>query len=211
MSGLPPGLEQSFSVAAGELGMCCAAWLFVGEVATRGGEQQVRTLRDELGRSYPVLDAVAERWLSGARSSEIDARALDAPLQGITGVVVVGLEAFFLDALVARRPSTRFALLTHGPFDADWERVLSNYGGRVEAVDLDRFQRWGGPTSALLTFAYGIHGSATHVLPTWLRVIGEDVRAQFRNLIAWDVLRAPMFVYPRWLVKLETAGFTELA
>lgn len=210
MTSLPAGLEQAFSVAAGELGMCCAAWLYVKEVADAGGAPLVRSLRDQLGRSYPVLDAVAERWLEGARDPGVNAASLDGPLKGASEVVVVGLEAYFLDALVSRHPAVRFSLLTHAPFEVDWDRVLSNYGGRVRPVDLDGFQSWAGPTSALVTFAYGIHGASTHVLPAWLRVIGEDTRTQFRTLLAWDILKAPMFVYPRWLVEVNVEGFTHL-
>ena len=48
MSQLPKGLDLAFSVAMGELGFCSTAWLFVREVALYGGEDLVRSLRDEL-------------------------------------------------------------------------------------------------------------------------------------------------------------------
>lgn len=211
MRGLPEGLDQAFTVAAGELGMACAAWLFVENVAQEGGADGVAALRDVLGRSFPVLDAVAQQWLAGARVLHTDPTSVLAACEGATELVVVGLEAFFLDALMARLPpSTRCALLCHSPFDVSWERVLSNHGGRLSPVDLESFQSWAGPRSVLLTFAYGMAGSSTYVLPAWVRATGEDVRTQFRSLLAWNVLQAPMFVYPRWLVEIGAASFTHM-
>ncbi|HVG63392.1 MAG TPA: hypothetical protein VNA24_32805 [Hyalangium sp.] len=211
MSTLPEGLHQAFIVAVGELGMACAASLFVESVAQEDGTDGVAALRDALGRSFPVLDAVAEQWLAGARALRTDPTAILAACEGASELVVVGLEAFFLDALMARLPPrTRCALLCHSPFDVDWERVLSNYSGRISPVNLESFQSWAGPRSVLLTFAYGVGGSSTHVLPAWVRATGEDVRMQFRSLLAWNVLQAPMFVYPRWLVEVDAASFTHV-
>lgn len=123
--------------------------------------------------------------------------------------MVVGVEAAYLDALVARiDPAVKIALMTHSPFPVDWSRVLDNYGGRVERVDLDTFQHWAGGKSALLTFAYGRQGFLTVVGPLWLRACGEDVRAQFRALVAWNVLEAALERYPRWLVEVEVESFT---
>ncbi|NVJ03077.1 hypothetical protein HV824_33885 [Myxococcus sp. AM009] len=207
---LPQGMAQAFSVAAGELGMCCAAWLYVKDVARFAGDAGVSGLRDALGRSFPVLDAVAEKWLAGSREPHTDPGAVLGALAGTRQLVVVGLETEFLDALIPKLEGIRLALLRSSPFEVDWERVLSNYAGRVELVEFERFQSWAGPRSTLLTFAYGVHGAGTHVMPAWLRVTGDDVRTQFRSLVAWDVLRAPMFVYPRWLVEVDAATFTEL-
>jgi hypothetical protein len=41
-----------------------------------------------------------------------------------------------------------------------------------------------------------------------VRVCGEDVRTQFRSLVAWDVLPHPFFVYPRWLVPAALSTFS---
>jgi hypothetical protein len=211
VTALPAGLDQSFAVAAGELGMACAAWLFVENIAREAGDAGVGALRDTLGRPFPVLEAVAGQWLGGARALHTDPSRVLSACEGITELVVVGLEAFFLDALVARLPPhTRCSLLCHSAFEVDWERVLSNYGGRVEPVNLESFQARAGPRSLLLTFAYGLHGRSAHVLPAWVRATGEDVRTQFRALVAWDVLQAPMFVYPRWLVEVDAASFTHV-
>lgn len=207
---LPPGIDQAFTIAAAELGMCSAAWLYVREVADARGPEGVEVLRERLGRTFPVLDAVGAVWLEGAREPTARTEAVRAALAGATRVVLVGLEAHFLDPLLPLLPGVEFALLRHATFDVNWERVLANYGGRLRALDFDGFQAWAGSQSVLLTFAYGVHGAATHVIPSWLRVTGEDVRTQFRSLIAWDVLGAPMWVYPRWLVEVPQSAFTQV-
>ena len=33
-------------------------------------------------------------------------------------------------------------------------------------------------------------------------------RSQFRALVAWNVLEAPLQLYPRWLVEVEADTFT---
>lgn len=209
-SALPDGLEQGFQVAAGELGMSTASWLFLREVAAAGGDALITELRDRLGRSYPVLDAVALAWLSGAREPRTDPSRVVEVCQRADRLLIVGLEAAFLDVLLPRLDSrVKVALLKRSPFEVDWDRVVANYP-HVTLLDLDVFQRWAGPRSVLLTFAYGIHGPHAHVLPGWLRVIGEDVRTQFRSIVAWDVLGTQMFVFPRWLVEASTESFTHL-
>jgi hypothetical protein len=205
-----PSVAQAFAIAAAELGMCSAAWLFVRETAAEGGDALVGQLRDRLGRDYPVLDSVAASWLDGARSPAIDTDGVLGALRGITRLVVVGLETAFLDALLPKLPGCRVSLLTHGELDADWSRVLANYPGRIEPTDFGSFQALAGNRSALLTFAYGVREPNTHVAASWLRVSGADVRTQFRALVAWDVLRAQMYVYPRWLVEARTVGFSHV-
>lgn len=204
-------LEQAFRVACAELGHASAAWLFVTEVARDGGPVAAEALRDGLGRAFPVLDAVARRWLLGRGAPAIDpARVLEA-CEGAERVLVVGLEGAHLDALVPRLPRTaRVGLVLQGTLEADWERVLANFGGRVEGAGLSDLQRWAGPRSVLLTFGYGVHGGRVHVSPAWVRVSGPDVRTQFRTLLVWDVLGAPMFVYPRWLVNVPVDDFSHV-
>ncbi len=206
---LPPGLEQAFAAVVGELGQCTASWLFVRAVARCEGDAGVAALAERIGPSFTVLDAVARGWLDGQREERVDPAPVVEALGKSTRVVVVGLEAAFLDRLVdALDPRVAIALVAHTSFDVDWERVLSNWAGRVERVDLDDFQRWAGGKSALLTFAYGRNGPHAAVVPLWLRACGADVRAQFRALVAWDVLGAPLSLYPRWLVEVDVDSFT---
>jgi hypothetical protein len=202
---------QAFRLAAGELGMASAAWLFAEQAAATQGDAAVRALRDALGRSWPVLDAVCAGWLDGARPAPADTAPLQPLLQGAARVVVVGLEAHWLDALVVALPSdTRVALVQASALDTDWARVAANYGGRVTLLRLADFQSWAGPRSVLLTFAYGRSGGQVFVLPSWLRVAGADVRLQFRALLGWRVLQVPLAVYPRWLVAADAETFTGL-
>lgn len=206
---LPGGLDQAFGAVAGELGQATAAWLFVRAVARCTGDEGVAELAERAGAEFVVLDAVARAWLAGLHEQTVDPVPVLKAIGKASRLVVVGIEAALLDALVERLdPAVKIAMIAHSPFPVDWDCVLDNYGGRVERVDLDTFQHWAGGKSALLTFAYGRRDSRTVVAPLWLRACGADVRSQFRVLVAWNVLEAPLELYPRWLVEIETDSFT---
>jgi hypothetical protein len=206
---LPNGLDQAFAAVAGELGMATASWIFVRAVAGCLGDSGVARLADRAGGAFTVLDTVARGWLEGSREPRTDPSPALEAIGNVTRLVVVGVEAALLDPLVARlAPSVKIAMIAHSPFAADWDRVMDNYGGRIERVDLDTFQNWAGGKSALLTFAYGRQGAHTAVPPLWLRACGVDVRSQFRALVAWDALGSPLRLYPRWLVEIEIDSFT---
>jgi hypothetical protein len=206
---LPSGLDQAFGAVAGELGQATAAWIFVRAVARCAGEAGVAALADAAGAEFTVLDAVARGWLAGTRTQTVDPGPVLEAIGKASRVVVVGVETTFLDALLERLdPAVKVAMIAHSPLPVDWKRLLDNYGGRVERVDLDTFQHWAGGKSALITFAYGHEGSRTVVAPLWLRACGADVRAQFRALVAWNVLQTPLQLYPRWFVEIEADSFT---
>lgn len=209
MSRLPDHVGQAFLMAAGELGMASAARLFVRELARLGSDDLVAEACDSLGREYPVLDFVAHRWLEGDRAGRLDPSRVQDALQGITRLVVVGLETDALDVLVRLLSGVEIGLIVE-PFGVapDLRRVLANFGGTVRTVDLEGFRRWAGKRSALLTFVYGADEHTAHVATTWLRVSGPDVRAQFRSLVGWDVLGEPMRLYPRWLVETSCDDFS---
>jgi hypothetical protein len=205
MTDLPAGLDQALSAVSGELGMASASWIFVRAVARCSGDEGVTALVENVGAEFVVLDSIARSWLAGAREPDTDPSRVVEAIGNATRLVVVGLEASFLDRLLEKLPaSVKVALVTHSPFPVDWQRVLDNYVGRVERVDLDTFQHWAGGKSALLTFAYGRAEQRVAVLPLWLRACGVDVHAQFRSLIAWNVLASPLDLYPRRLVEVET-------
>jgi hypothetical protein len=204
-------MVRAFGVAAGELGFAAASWLFVREAAAESGDPGVDALRDELGRSFPVLDAVASAWLEGLHAPHVDVEPVLQALRGAQRVLVVGIEADHLDALVERiDPSIELALLQSSVLGANWERVLANYGGRIRGTDLASFHTLTGARSAALTFVYGNDGHHTHVRPSWLRFMGPDVRTQFRSLIGWDALPGPLYVYPRWLHQMPVAELTAI-
>lgn len=204
---LPRGLCSAYRVAVSELGMCTAAGLFVDEVAAAGGAPLVDALRGALGAEWPVLDAVAFARLEGQARPDLGVPRVLAALEGVQHVVCVGLEAAWLDAL-ASATDTAISIVRQSVFSPDWDRVQANYGRRVSVVGLEEFQRLAGPRSALLTFSYAADEHVAHVLPAWVRVSGDDVRTQFRELLAWEVLHQPFHRWPRWLVGVPVAGFS---
>lgn len=203
-------LGQAFRLAAGELGMASAAWLFVREAALDGAPA-VQALSDRLGREWPVLDAVCAAWLGGLSAPRVEPQDVLPALEGVTRVVLVGLETLWLDALLQQLPATvQVALLRVSTLQPDWARVQSNHVKRLQLLRLADFQAWAGPRSVLMSFVYGPTAAGVFVVPTWLRVAGPDVRLQFRGLLGWRVLSLPLTVYPRWLVAAEPEHFTEL-
>lgn len=209
---LPPSAMGAFRLAAGELGMCSAARLFTAELLEAGGVAMLEEARDTIGPAFPVLEVVASDLLAErAALAPIDVRPAVRGLGSADPVLVVGLEAYHMDALVEALPGRRIGLLLEeGGLSGDRRRVLANFGGRVEDVRMSDVQRWAGRRSALLTFVYGTHGTVAYVLPAWLRVAGPDTRPQFRALVGWDVLGRPTSLYPRWLVEAPTDAFSEI-
>lgn len=210
MVALPTAIDPAFRLAAAELGMASAARLFVGELAAASGREGVEALRDRLSRAYPVVDGIAGRWLRDGSLAPPSAAGAAAALAGIGRLLVVGIEADALDALLPGLRGVEVGFVTEGrALLPEWRRVLANYEG-VEAVGLGDFQLWAGRDAALLTFVYGGDAEVLHVSPQWLRVQGPDTRALFRSLVAWDVLGEAMEVYPRWFAEAPRASFTEV-
>lgn len=208
---LPVSAPAAFRLAAAELGMCSAARLFTEELLDAGGEELLTEARERLGSAFPVFDLMASDSLEGRRPSQVDASEAASALRRSTSVLVVGLEAFFLDALVPALEGARIGLiLGEGGLEGETRRILSNFGERVEEVRLGDIQRWAGNKSALFTFVYGTAGHIAYVAPVWLRVAGSDIRSQFRTLVGWDVLGRPTSLYPRWLVQAPVEPFSRI-
>jgi hypothetical protein len=203
-------IEQAYRVAAAELGMCDAAWRFAGELSTVGGPGVVEQVRDGLGRTFPVLDAVFSRYLASQPAPSGDASSAAEACGGLRRLVIVGLEARWLDALLRRLEGVEVAVLIPAALPGDLPRVMANLPRTVQHVTLDSFQRLAGPKSGLLSFVYGATAQAAFVLPEWVRAQGPDVRAQFRSFIGWTILDSPPDVYPRWLVEVPPTSFTAL-
>lgn len=211
MSRLPTRLGPAFMLAAAELGMASAARLFVRRVAATGGDDLVAELAEGLGREFPVLGCIAARWLAGDRGDEPRTADVLAALRGLDRVLVVGLEATWLDALLPACRGVEVGLLRGDiAAAADFRRVLANYDGLAVGVDLGELQRWAGRRSGLLCFVYGSDGHVVHVPAAWMRVSGPDVRARFAALVGWNILGPAMELYPRWLAEAGVGDFSGL-
>lgn len=206
MSGLQ-GLSAAFRRCVGELGMYSASRLFVSTAAARGGAEAVDALCEAMGAEFPVLDVVASR-IEAPRPTLVE---LSARTAGLDRLVVVGLEADCLEALLQRLPpSVQVLLLPDTTFPMDEARVDAAWGDRVGRTDLASFQRFAGAHSAMLTTVYGSDGFRAVVPRVWMRCHGDDVRTQFSRLIGWNVLGGAMSRYPRWLIETDVSDFTDL-
>jgi hypothetical protein len=43
-----------------------------------------------------------------------------------------------------------------------------------------------------------------------MRVIGGDVRMQFRSIVGWDVIGTVNYLYPRWKTEAPISDFTHV-
>ncbi len=208
---LPPTVHASFLVAATDLGMWSAARLFCRELSEEGGAPLVEALRDELGRDFPVLDGVAAAF-GGGELEPPRAELLADALAGIDRLVVTGLEADALDALVAwLAPDVELAVLSGASaLEPDWRAALTNYARPITRLPLGELQRWAGRRSALLTFLYGRDHAHAYVDSAWMRVHAPDVRVQFRALVGWNLLSRPLELYPRWLSQTALEDFSHV-
>ena len=204
------GLIDAFALCAAELGMFSAARLFAGQLLAEPDAGVVTQVTELLGTRFPVFDVVVHRALSERRLAPIDpAPVLDA-LRGLSRLVVVGVEAECLDALLGRVPGLRIALGPDVLEGANLDRVAANSRTEVEFLGLDSFQAWAGRHSGLLTTVYGCDGFQATVCQAWLRAHGPDVRSRFRTLIGWNILGPKMASYPRWLGDTDAGEFAPL-
>jgi hypothetical protein len=207
----PSRLARAFRAAAPELGMASAARLFLRELAQDGGAAAVLAARDAFGREFPVFHCLATHWLRDLRLTTPRVEAAREALGGLSRVLVVGLEVDWLDLLLPHLRGVEVGLLREDlGLAADFRRVLANYDGAAVGVELAELQRWAGRRSGLLVFVYGSDGHVAHVPGGWLRVSGPDVRTQFSALVGWNILGAPMDVYPRWLAETDVRDFSRL-
>ena len=174
----------------GELGFASAAWLFVREVAAKGGEALVQQLRDTQGRAFPVLDAVAASWQQGQREPVINLAPVVAACSGLRRLLIVGLEADFLDALLPQLAGIEVGLLRYSLVEVDWGRVQANYHGQATLTDLVGFQDFAGKDGAILTFLYS--HSAHIAQPCWASTLRSGSRRAARAMAASPPRAAPM-------------------
>lgn len=206
------GLDPAFRACAGELGLWSAARLFVNAAWDAGGDDAVVALDEELGDGFPVLEHVAGR-VRATRASLSPPRldALIGACDGLRHVVMIGVEADILSALVARLPhDVDIVALFDATFPVDRMRVTASWAPRVRLLDLGSFQQAAGARSALVTTVYGADDFHAVVTPAWVRAHSQDVRLQFRRLIGVNIVGTRMAAYPRWLSETPRADFTTL-
>lgn len=206
----PAPLVQSFTTAAGELGQVSASRLFIRTCAAHGGNDAVADLKHQAGATFPILDTAAQDYLDSGQLRPLAVDHAVALLSQVATVVVVGFESEPLDLLVPALPRQRILALTHAALPGDWGRMLANYRGRVQAVDLDGILDHAGSDSALLCFVTGGLGHTVYVPSAWLRVHGPDTRTVFARLVAWNLLPRPFDRYPRWQAEVSSSDFTDL-
>lgn len=204
-------IADSFFAAAQELGMWTASRLYLREMAREGGAAAIEAARELLSERFPIFDAAASEWLETGGASAIDIPAALRALDGVTRLLVVGVDVDPLDALVdGLDAATRIGLVAGvGELAGDLSRVLANYQGRVSLVGLGDVPRWIGRKSALATVVYGVDSNdMAYTSLAWLRVLGPDTRTQFRTLLGINVLERSPAIHPRWVAATPADDFS---
>lgn len=204
----PPSLVDAFTVCAGELGQFSASRLFLEQLLVEPDAALVADVVDVLGAAFPVFDVVAGAGFKRRGLPQLNVEPVVAALEGLSRLVIVGLETDCLDALLPLVPQVRIGLIADTAFELDLDRVLANFRGRVEPLDLADFQRWSGRSSGILTTLYGADEFRAATCSVWPRVHGADMRTRFRTILGWNVLGPRMESYPRWLAEIGTENFS---
>ena len=145
------GVIDAFALCAAELGMFSASRLFVRELLAERDDHLVDDVTALLGTRYPVFDAVAHGALQRGEIPRLDPQPVLQAVRGLSRLVIIGIEAECIDALLGQLPRLRVALVPDVLEGANLERVAANYSGEVEFLGLDSFQAWAGRSSGLLT------------------------------------------------------------
>ncbi len=210
---LPASMLDAFGLAAAELGMFSAARLFCQSILAEGGDVAgaLLSLQRLIGPTYPVVDVVASSTQAHLTLPSPSADAIAAELDGLKRVIVIGTEAWILDSLRARLPSTvGLSVVIDTTLPADATRIAANFEGRAELIGPDDVIARAGARVGLITAVYGCDGFKATVCSAWLRVMGPDTRTLFGSLLGWDLLGAPMDAYPRWLRETTVDDFSAI-
>jgi|GEM_PF-6353742 len=199
--------------ASAELGFLSSALLLL-ETSLGVGKHKVVELQRDVGRALPVFDAISRlgmapsdirRWLN-----EIVTDLSDC-LEEVDTLVVTAVEVELLDQLAAQYPNINIAVVSHDP-KADRRRIESNFDSNISTIDISEFQKFAHPVrSALLVPGFDItQGNFFSTYPTSSRILGEDTRHLFSDIIAIDLLGNGFHFYPHGLVEVSFHHFTKI-
>lgn len=199
--------------ASAELGLFSSALLLL-ETCLEIGKDTVIEVQQEVGRDFPVFDAICRQGMTPSdirrRVAAIAADVGDC-LEDVKTLVVTSVEIELLDQLAMQYPDLAIRVVVHDG-RADRARIESNFAARVTTIDMSRFQDYAHPVeSALLVPGYDVtRGRIISTFPTASRILGEDTQYLFSEIIAVDLLGNGLHFFPRGLVELALDHFTQI-
>ena len=199
--------------AGAELGHLSSALLLL-DTCLAVGKDKVAEMQHDVGRHLPIFDAISRQGLAPSdirrRINEIVADVGEC-LEDVDTLVVTAIEAELLDQLAVQYPEIRIRVVVHDR-QADQPRVESNYDANVSTIDQSEFQDFAHPVrSALLVPGFDVNqGTVFSTYPTASRILGEDTRHLFADIIGADLLGNGFHFYPHGLVEVSLHHFTQI-
>ena len=203
---------QSVRFASGELGPLSASSIALGAMLDANDDELLRIALAEHQRELAVLDSIVRAGLTPCHLLERVSGCLaklSEEIDAARTVVVLGVEALFLDELVDRFPDKEVFIVPHDGC-VDLLRVSSNLPPSAQLTDLQTFMSFAGGRSLLLAPVFGTVFRETFTHFVTARAIGKDVSERFCGVIAVDLLGTQFGVFPKDLVQVPTSDFTAL-
>lgn len=196
-----------------ELGYLSSALLLL-DAGLAEGKEKVIELQREVGRDLPIFEAISRQGMSPKdirrRIGDIVADLAD-PFEGIDTLVVSAIEVELLDEIAAQYPEMKIFVVVHDP-QADRRRVESNFNDNVSTIDASKFQDYAHPVrSALLVPGFDVNqGTVLSTYRTASRILGEDTRNMFADIVGLDLLGNGFHFYAHDLVEVSLHHFTQI-
>ena len=206
-------IVRAISDASAELGHLSSALLLL-DTCLAVGKDKVAEVQRDVGRELPVFEAISRQGMAPAdirrRLSEIVAD-IGEYIEEVDTLVVTAIEVELLDQIAFQYPELNIRVVAHDR-QADRRRVESNFDATVSTIDGADFQDFAHPlSSALLVPGFDVNqGAVLSTYPTASRILGEDTRYLFSDIIGVDLLGNGFHFYPHGLVEVSLQHFTQI-
>lgn len=199
--------------ASAELGHLSSALLLL-DTCLAVGKDKVAEVQHDVGYDLPVFEAISRQGMAPSdirrRISEIVAD-IDEYLDDVDTLVVTAIEVELLDQIAIQYPEITIRVVAHDR-QADRRRVESNFDANFSTIDGSEFQDFAHPVrSALLVPGFDVNqGTVISTYPTASRILGEDTRYLFSDIIGVDLLGNGFHFYHYGLVEVSLQHFTQI-
>ncbi len=198
--------------SSAELGQFSCALLLLRTCSTFGSGFAEKTLR-EYGKELPLFNALARlgihpnrvvKWLADI-SNELDAYITET----VDNIICTAMEAEFIDILTCQYRCRNFYVMRHDS-NADKDRITTNYSSNFHIIDVNDIDAVADPIKSLLVVPVfdAVTDSFTMSYPNVNRIISDDTKVKFSDVVAVDLLGCPFHYYPSDLVQVSLSRFT---
>lgn len=206
-------IVQAVKDSSAELGHLSSALLLLDAGLAESKEKLIQ-LRREVGNALPIFEAICRQGMSSKvirrRIGDMVEDLADT-LEGVDTLVITGVEVAVIDEVSVQYPEIQLLVVTHDR-KADRRRVESNFSASVSLIDASDFQSYAHPVrSALLVPGFDVNqGAVFSTYWTASRILGEDTRNLFSEIVGFDLLGNRLHFYTHDLVEVSLRHFTQI-